>query len=194
MQSHHLRVWFANEDLKGGQKLDYQIDQAIRVHDKLILVLSEQGLRSKWVAKEIRKTRKAELDSNRRKFFPIRLVDMDAFDDWECFDPQTGQDLAQEVRDYFIPDFTCWKDHDVFEREFKKLLDALKAVDAPPVPREPPKAPAIPKPQNVDTVIARKKQRLEILEEQQAIYGISAPPEVTIEINELRREIAELGG
>ena len=35
--------------------------------------------------------------------------------------------VAEEVREYFIPDFTDWKDHDTFEGVFKKLLHALKA-------------------------------------------------------------------
>ena len=32
-----------------------------------------------------------------------------------------------EVREYYIPDFSTWKDHDKFEAEFKKLLRDLKA-------------------------------------------------------------------
>src|SRR5207247_1059688 len=135
MQSHHLRVWFAPEDMKGGAKLHEQIDQAIRVHDKLVLVLSEQSIQSEWVMTEIRKARKAELRDRRRKLFPIRLVNMDTLRDWECFDADTGKDLAVEVREYFIPDFTHWKDHDAFERAFARFLKDLQAVEAPPVPR-----------------------------------------------------------
>jgi hypothetical protein len=32
-----------------------------------------------------------------------------------CIDPVTGEDLAEEVRGYFIPDFSDWKSHDDFE-------------------------------------------------------------------------------
>jgi hypothetical protein len=38
-----------------------------------------------------------------------------------------GQDLAEEVRQYFIPDFSNWKNHDDFERSFDRLLRDLKA-------------------------------------------------------------------
>jgi hypothetical protein len=198
MQSHHLRVWFAPEDMKGGQKLHEQIDQAIRIHDKLVLVLSDHSIQSEWVMTEIRKARKAELRDNRRKLFPIRLVDMETIRDWECFDADTGKDLAVEVREYFIPDFTRWKDHDAFERAFGRFLKDLQAVETPPVPRpaEPPKPGSASKtmPQNPHTVIARKKRRLEVLEERQAIMGISTPPEVVTEIEDLQREIGELEG
>jgi uncharacterized protein YjbI with pentapeptide repeats len=190
MRDNNLHVWFANEDLKGGHKLHEQIDEAIRVYDKLILVLSQESIHSKWVKNEIRRTRKAELANNQRKFFPIGLMDFREIEDWECLDPETGTDLAAEIREYFIPDFTHWTDHKAFEREFAKLLDALKAVDAVPAPRIEPKS----NPQNPQTVIAAKKRRLEKLEEQAAIKGISTPPEVANEIEDLRRELRELGG
>jgi hypothetical protein len=35
--------------------------------------------------------------------------------------------MAREIREYFIPEFSNWKDHDSFEAAFKRLLDALKA-------------------------------------------------------------------
>jgi hypothetical protein len=41
----------------------------------------------------------------------------------------TGKDLAVEVREYFIPDFPNWKDHDAFEKSFARLLRDLKASE-----------------------------------------------------------------
>ncbi len=128
MQQERLRVWFAPEDMKAGAKIHEQIDQAIRMYDKLVLVLSEQSIQSEWVMTEIRKARKAELQDKRRKLFPIRLVDFEVFQTWECHDSMTGADLAEEVRQYFIPDFTDWKNHDAFEATFAKLLRDLKAA------------------------------------------------------------------
>ena len=37
---------------------------------------------------------------------------------WECLDSDTGEDLAEEVRKYHIPDFSHWKNHDAFEAAF----------------------------------------------------------------------------
>jgi TIR domain len=44
MREAELRVWFAPEDMKGGDKFYDQIDRAIQVHDRLLLVLSESSL------------------------------------------------------------------------------------------------------------------------------------------------------
>jgi hypothetical protein len=127
MQEAELRVWFAPEDIKGGDKLYDQIDCAIQVHDRLLLVLSESSMQSKWVVTEIRRARKVELREGRRKLFPIRLMSFEALHGWACIDSTTGEDMAEEVRSYFIPDFSNWKNHDDFERAFARLLADLKA-------------------------------------------------------------------
>ncbi len=129
MQDAQIRVWYASKDIKGGRKLHEQIFNAIQIHDKLLLVLSKHSLQSEWVMTEIRKARKIERDEKRRKLFPIRLVDFEAIQKWECFDADSGKDLAVEMREYFIPDFTNWKDQNSFEKSFDKLLHALKAEE-----------------------------------------------------------------
>lgn len=130
MRDHGLRVWFAPEDAEGGKKLHEQIDEAIRIYDKLLLVLSPESMNSPWVETEIRKARKAELAEKRRKLFPIRLVDFRTIRDWECFDADSGKDLAVEIREYFVPDFSKWNDHDSFEAAWTRLLKDLKADES----------------------------------------------------------------
>ena len=34
-----------------------------------------------------------------------------------------------KVREFYIPDFSNWKQHDSFERAFARLLDALRAEE-----------------------------------------------------------------
>ncbi|HWM25332.1 MAG TPA: toll/interleukin-1 receptor domain-containing protein [Chthoniobacterales bacterium] len=129
MRDAHLRVWFAPEDIHGGKKLHEQIETAIRIYDKLLIVLSKASLQSEWVMTELRKAHKAERQNSKRKLFPVRLVDFETLRNWECFDPETGKDLAVELREYFIPDFSNWKDHDQFEAAFDRLLKDLRAED-----------------------------------------------------------------
>lgn len=129
MKDERIRVWFAPEDIQGGKKIHEQIESAIQFHDKLLVVLSENSLQSQWVMTEIRNARRTEIDQKRRKLFPLLLVDFETVRRWKCFDSESGKDLAIEVREYFIPDFLNWKDHDTFELAFKRLLRDLKADD-----------------------------------------------------------------
>ena len=125
----NIRVWFAPEDVNSGMKLYEQISDAILKHDRLLIVLSEQSLKSQWVMTEIRKARQTEIRDNRRKLFPIRLVDFETIQKWECFDADTGKDLAVEMREYFIPDFSGWRSSTDFENAFKRLLKDLRLAE-----------------------------------------------------------------
>ena len=127
LQAHNVRCWFAPHDIQGGRKIRDQIDEAIRLHDKLLLILSSESTKSFWVETEIAKARKREHRDERRVLFPVRLVDFETLKSWECFDADTGKDFAREIREYFIPDFSDWKNHDSYQTAFQRLLKDLKA-------------------------------------------------------------------
>ena len=129
MRAANLRVWFAKDDMKAGEELHEQIFRAIQIQDKLLLVLSENSMKSEWVMSEIRRARRVEREEDRRKLFPIRLISFSEIMKWECFDADSGMDLAVELRQYYIPDFSKWKDHDAFEAEFLKLFNALQDTE-----------------------------------------------------------------
>jgi uncharacterized protein YjbI with pentapeptide repeats len=78
MQDKGVRCWFAPEDIQGGRKLHEQIDEAIRIHQRLLLILSPHSMTSEWVKTEIAKARQRELQESRRVLFPIRLVQLGA--------------------------------------------------------------------------------------------------------------------
>lgn len=82
---------------------------------------------SKWVETEIHKAFAKEKREKRRVLFPLALVPFDRVRAWECFDSDTGEDLARKVREYFIPDFSKWKDHDSYAKALERLLRDLKA-------------------------------------------------------------------
>jgi TIR domain/Pentapeptide repeats (8 copies) len=127
MVKEDLTVWFAPADIQGGQKLREQIDRAIQLHDRFLVVLSKFSMNSKWVIHEIRRARESKIGKHQMKFFPIRLVDFEIIESWKCFDGDLAEDLAAEIREYFIPDFSNWKEPDSFEAVFARLLKDLKA-------------------------------------------------------------------
>jgi uncharacterized protein YjbI with pentapeptide repeats len=127
LQNKGVRCWFAPHNIQGGLKIHEQIDEAIRLYDKLLLILSEGSMKSEWVATEISKARKRERVEKGRMLFPISLVPYESVRDWECFDADVGKDSAREIREYFIPDFSNWKNHDSYAKAFERLLRDLKA-------------------------------------------------------------------
>ena len=128
MQAAGVRCWFAPHDIQAGKKIHKQIDDAIRVYDKLLLILSPNSMNSNWVGSEIIRAKKKEDRQDSQMLFPVGIVPYQKIQDWEFFDSDSGRDLAREIREYFIPDFSLWKsDHDAYSKAFERLLRDLKA-------------------------------------------------------------------
>jgi len=122
LQAKGVRCWFAPEDLKIGDKFRTRIDEAIRYHDKLLLVLSEHSIHSDWVEKEVETAFEKERQQKRTVLFPVRLDDVI----WG-----TDQAWAADIRrTRQIGDFASWKDHDAYQKAFERLLRDLKAESA----------------------------------------------------------------
>jgi len=130
LQAKNVRCWCAAHDIQAGKKIHEQIDKAIRDYDKLLLILSENSMSSEWVKTEIAMACQRESHENRRMLFPLRLAPFEAIRNWKCPDADTGKDLAREIREFHIPDFSAWKDHDAYKKALDDLLHALKAEAA----------------------------------------------------------------
>jgi hypothetical protein len=127
LQNKGVRCWFAPHDIQAGKKIHEQIDEAIRRYERLLLILSADSMKSPWVKTEIRKARKRETQEKRRILFPVSIVPFTDIRMWESFYADEGMDLAEEIREYYIPDFSNWKNHDSYAEGLKKLLGGLKA-------------------------------------------------------------------
>jgi hypothetical protein len=76
LQAAGVRSWFAPEDLAIGDRFRNKIDESIRVHDKLLIILSRNSIESRWVATELEAALEREdREKERSVLFPIRLDD-----------------------------------------------------------------------------------------------------------------------
>ena len=139
-----VRTWYAPEDLVPGRKIHEEVAAAIATFDRLIVVLSESSIASRWVQTELRWARRREREEGARVLFPVSLVPFQALTSFELFDADSGQDLAAEIREYFVPDFSRWHERTAFDRSMKTLLKGLAASDDTPAGHghEPTTAPA----------------------------------------------------
>ena len=53
LQNKGVRCWFAPHDMPIGAKIIDAIDEAIRLRDKVLLILSEDAIASDWVEDEV---------------------------------------------------------------------------------------------------------------------------------------------
>lgn len=120
------RTWYAPEQMEGGSRISDQVEQAIRTHDRFVLVLSENSIRSEWVRLELAAALKFRTQMGSPTHFPIRLCDMGTLARWRCV--VDGEDLGREVLGHFIPDFSAWK-AGAADPLFQELARCLAAVD-----------------------------------------------------------------
>jgi uncharacterized protein YjbI with pentapeptide repeats len=122
LQAKGVRVWFAPHDLPIGARIRPAIDESIRLHDKLLLVLSKNSVTSQWVEQEVEAAIAREREESRTVLFPIRIDDlvMEIRAGWPA--------LLKSTRN--IGDFTSWRKHDSYSRAFCRLLRDLKVEGA----------------------------------------------------------------
>ena len=122
LQAKGVRTWFDQEHLKIGNKIRQGISEAIRVHDKLMLVLSERSIASDWVEGEVEAALERERRDKRTVLFPIQLDDSIH---------ETKIAWASHIRQTrHIGDFRGWESHGAYQGAFARLLRDLKAVES----------------------------------------------------------------
>ena len=116
-----IRCWRDKEDLKIGDKFRRRINDAIRIHDKLLVVLSQDSVKSAWVEDEVEAAFERECRDGNTVLFPIRLDDavMDSDEAW----------AASIRRTRHIGDFRKWKNHNEYQKSLARLIRDLQADD-----------------------------------------------------------------
>jgi hypothetical protein len=120
LQDKGVRTWFALEDLKIGDEFRPRIDESIQVYDRLLLILSEHSVKSRWVQKEVETAFEKEEKENRIVLFPVRID--------EAVMHSTVGWAADIRRQRHIGDFRRWKNHHAYQKAFSRLLRDLKAA------------------------------------------------------------------
>ena len=114
-----VRVFWDAADIVPGDRLEAQLSEAIREHDRLLVVLSPASLASRWVKMEL----SLVWHQRREALIPIRLCPIEAIKAWTEADP-TLPNIADE---FHIPDFSDWQDQSRFVERLSQLLRGLGA-------------------------------------------------------------------
>jgi hypothetical protein len=124
LQNKGVRCWFAPHDMPIGAKIIDALDEAIRLRDKVLLILSEGAIASNWVEGEVTRALDEERTRKQVVLFPVRLDDAVM---------QTSEGWARLLRGQRnIGDFTGWKQPDSYQRGFERLMRDLRVERTPP--------------------------------------------------------------
>ena len=112
-----IRFWRDIHDAIAGP-LEKQIDRAMRLNPTLILILSENSLKSDWVEHEVRKAWELGKEMGRDVLCPVALDNSWKSSPWP-------QRVMEQVMEYNILDFSAWNVLAEFENKFTKLIEGL---------------------------------------------------------------------
>jgi len=112
-----IRFWRDVYHATAG-RLEKQIDRAIRLNPTVLLILSDNSVKSDWVQHEARVARKIENEIGRDVLCPIALDDS-----WKsCKWPER---LREQIMEYNILDFSTWREEPKFQPMFMRLVKGL---------------------------------------------------------------------
>ena len=118
LQGKGVRCWFFPEDATWGKPVWGEIDQSIRVYDKLVVVCSKNSLTSGPVLREIERALQKEDKTGKDVLFPI-TIDSHIFKKWEH--PRKADVLAKVVGS-----FADWKKSpEAYGKSLKQLIRSL---------------------------------------------------------------------
>ena len=120
LQKEGIRCWFAPEEMKMGDQSRQRVNQQIRIHEKLLIVLSEFSIESAWIQQEVEAALEEERLRKRTVLFPIRLDDssLDGDKEW----------LVDLQKTHQIHDFSAWDNWEAYYEQFFLLLQDLEAI------------------------------------------------------------------
>jgi hypothetical protein len=118
LQAKGVRCWYFPEDAQWGKSVWGEIDNSIKIYDKLVIICSSNSLKSGPVNREIERALQREDLEHRHILFPIRIDDY-LFKIW---DHPRKADILSKV----VGDFSHWKNHDSYKKSFDRLQQVLK--------------------------------------------------------------------
>jgi hypothetical protein len=138
LQGRGIRCWLDEKQINIGDEFATEINQGIRLWDKILVCCSETSLKSYWVDRELSTAleKEEQLYKERgQKILTILPLDLDGY----LFTPACTGSHVTEIRRRLAADFNDWENGNaIFEREIEKVIRALRTdggKESPPEPR-----------------------------------------------------------
>jgi uncharacterized protein YjbI with pentapeptide repeats len=127
LQKRGVRCWYAPDRMSIGDRIRDTLDESIRLHDKVVVVLSKDSVESHWVEEEVETALEKERESNRRLpeggrisvLFPIKIDN--------ALDNTRTAWARSLVRSRHIGDFRNWNDPDQYVGSLERLVRDLRS-------------------------------------------------------------------
>ncbi|WP_422929297.1 TIR domain-containing protein [Singulisphaera sp. PoT] len=125
MYADGFRVWYDVIEHESARVFTERIEEALRMHSRLLIVVSEASRKAEWLRTEFGRAFLKGKNGTIAIAHAISLLSPDDLLEWKCYVASCSRDLAEVQRRSGIPDFSRWEDPDSFERAYGQLAEAL---------------------------------------------------------------------
>jgi uncharacterized protein YjbI with pentapeptide repeats len=123
LETSGIICWFAPLEMQPGAWIRQTLIEAIKGHDKLILILSENSIKSEWVKFEVEIAQSRENENKAPVLFPISID--------EAITTCTEEWIQSLRSTRHIGDFAHWEQHTNHQQAFADLLHHLQREKSP---------------------------------------------------------------
>jgi uncharacterized protein YjbI with pentapeptide repeats len=132
LRARGVSCWPFRADLGGGYMVQVAFEQAMKRHDRWVILCSEHSLRQPDVADQILAALEREQETGTQKLFPVRVDDFMLSDelrrivDEKVAAGEGRVDWARPLRERTSLDFRDWTTASSYQAAFELLLNALE--------------------------------------------------------------------
>lgn len=116
-----IRCWLATDAFMRRNRSHAIFDSAVKLHDKIIMILSENSIDKDWIENEYVYAIQKEMQSGVTSLVPISLDDAVA-----CSEKPWATKMR---RLRYIYDFSTWQENDSYEESLSYLIAGLNAEE-----------------------------------------------------------------
>ena len=121
LQANGVRCWLATEKFKKRDRNHAIVDSAVKLHDKIILILSEDSIERDWAENEYNSALAKEMKNGAISLVPITLDDSVKYTDkpW----------AVKMRRSRYLYDFSMWQEAESYRESLGSLIDGLSVEE-----------------------------------------------------------------
>ena len=118
-----IRCWLATERIKKRDRREAITLSAVKLHDKIILIMSEDAMEKEWLENEFNAALEKEMKSAKTVVVPVILDDAVH---------GSSKPWAIKMRNSrYIYDFSGWEEEEYYEEALENLLAGLSVTEEP---------------------------------------------------------------
>lgn len=127
LSRHGIKCWYSPIEMRddgterSDDEIQHQLEAAIDVHDRTLVVLSKTSICRPWVKAEIRRAEKEDPDWGHVKQLVFVRIDQ--------AHERAGFDLRWSLGGEWIVDFCDWQEHDRYDNALQQVVQILRGEE-----------------------------------------------------------------